>query len=78
MDELKSQGIRVTIDDRNEKMGYKIREAQMSKVPYQLVIGDKEVEEMQVNVRKYGEEAQNTVERDDFIWNLVDEIRLKK
>ncbi|MDW4203536.1 threonine--tRNA ligase, partial [Staphylococcus saprophyticus] len=42
-DELKSQGVRVEIDDRNEKMGYKIREAQMQKIPYQLVVGDKEV-----------------------------------
>lgn len=45
-DELKSQGVRVNIDDRNEKMGYKIREAQMKKIPYQLVVGDKEVEIM--------------------------------
>lgn len=77
-DELKSQGVRVNIDDRNEKMGYKIREAQMKKIPYQLVVGDKEVENNEVNVRKYGSQDQETVEKDDFIWNLVDEIRLKK
>ncbi|QJI69270.1 threonine--tRNA ligase [Staphylococcus haemolyticus] len=70
-DELKSQGVRVEIDDRNEKMGYKIREAQMQKIPYQIVVGDKEVE-------KYGSQDQETVEKDEFIWNLVDEIRLKK
>ncbi|CUC50767.1 Threonyl-tRNA synthetase [Staphylococcus aureus] len=77
-DELKSQGVRVSIDDRNEKMGYKIREAQMQKIPYQIVVGDKEVENNQVNVRQYGSQDQETIEKDEFIWNLVDEIRLKK
>lgn len=77
-DELKSQGVRVEIDDRNEKMGYKIREAQMQKIPYQIVVGDKEVENNEVNVRKYGSQDQETLEKDEFIWNLVDEIRLKK
>ncbi|MEI2228608.1 threonine--tRNA ligase [Staphylococcus aureus] len=77
-DELKSQGVRVSIDDRNEKMGYKIRVAQMQKIPYQIVVGDKEVENNQVNVRQYGSQDQETVEKDEFIWNLVDEIRLKK
>lgn len=77
-DELKSQGVRVSIDDRNEKMGYKIREAQMQKIPYQIVVGDKEVENNQVNVRQYGSQDQETVGKDEFIWNLVDEIRLKK
>lgn len=77
-DELKSQGVRVEIDDRNEKMGYKIREAQMQKIPYQLVVGDKEVENSEVNVRKYGSQDQETIEKDEFIWNLIDEIRLKK
>ena len=77
-DELKSQGVRVEIDDRNEKMGYKIREAQMKKIPYQIVVGDQEVEHQEVNVRKYGSEKQESVEKDEFIWNLVDEIRLKK
>ncbi|MCG2074126.1 threonine--tRNA ligase [Staphylococcus epidermidis] len=77
-DELKSQGVRVEIDDRNEKMGYKIREAQMKKIPYQIVVGDKEVENQEVNVRKYGSEKQKSVEKDEFIWNVIDEIRLKK
>ncbi|MDU2552002.1 MAG: threonine--tRNA ligase [Staphylococcus epidermidis] len=77
-DELKSQGVRVEIDDRNVKMGYKIREAQMKKIPYQIVVGDKEVENQEVNVRKYGSEKQESVEKDEFIWNVIDEIRLKK
>ena len=77
-DELKSQGVRVEIDDRNEKMGYKIREAQMQKIPYQLVVGDKEMENNEVNVRKYGSQDQETVEKESFIWDLVDETSLKK
>ncbi|WP_428700967.1 threonine--tRNA ligase [Staphylococcus coagulans] len=77
-DELKSQGVRVHIDDRNEKMGYKIREAQMKKIPYQLVVGDKEIENNEVNVRQYGSKDQKTVEKDTFVWELIDEIRLKK
>lgn len=77
-DELKSQGVRCHIDDRNEKMGYKIREAQMNKVPYQIVVGDKEVENNEVNLRQYGSKDSKTLDRDEFIWNLVDEIRLKK
>jgi len=77
-DELKSQGVRCHIDDREEKMGYKIREAQMHKVPYQIVVGDKEIEHNEVNVRQYGKKESKTIDRDDFIWSIVDEIRLKK
>ncbi|MDK7272583.1 His/Gly/Thr/Pro-type tRNA ligase C-terminal domain-containing protein, partial [Actinotignum schaalii] len=51
---MRSEGLRIEVDDRNEKMGYKIREAQMQKIPYQIVVGDKEVENNEVNVRKYG------------------------
>ena len=72
------RGVRVEIDDRNEKMGYKIREAQMKKIPYQIVVGDQEVENQEVKVRKYGSEKQESVEKDEFIWNVIDEIRLKK
>src|SRR5699024_2806783 len=75
-DEMKSQGIRVHIDDRNEKMGYKIREAQMKKIKYQVVVGDKEKDESLVNVRKYGEEKQESFDKEEFLWNLIDEIRL--
>lgn len=52
---LKEAGIRVKIEDSNEKLGYKIRAAQMQKIPYILVLGDKEKEQSKVNVRKYGE-----------------------
>nr|WP_303985134.1 threonine--tRNA ligase [Niallia circulans] len=53
---LKEAGVRVKIDDSNEKLGYKIRAGQMQKIPYLLVLGDKEKEQNAVNVRKYGEE----------------------
>lgn len=70
-------GLRVEVDDRNEKTGYKIREAQVKKIPYALVVGDKEVEDGTVNVRKYGEKASNTVKAEDFISALQREIAEK-
>ena len=72
---LEDLGIRCEIDDRDEKLGYKMREAQMKKIPYQLVIGDKEVESASVNARKYGEQAQNAYALDEFINLLVDEVK---
>ena len=57
-DELRRAGMRVELDTREEKIGYKIREAQMQKIPYMLVVGDNEVTENGVNVRKYGEQNQ--------------------
>ena len=53
--ELEDKGLRVEIDDRNEKIGYKIREARLQKVPYMLIIGDSEVENRTVSVRERGE-----------------------
>ena len=72
---LEDLGIRCEIDDRDEKLGYKMREAQMKKIPYQLVLGDKEVEATSVNARKYGEQAQNSYALDEFITNLLDEVK---
>ncbi|MGR5952656.1 His/Gly/Thr/Pro-type tRNA ligase C-terminal domain-containing protein [Bacillus paranthracis] len=57
-DKLAQAGVRVERDVRDEKLGYKIREAQMQKIPYVLVIGDKEMENGAVNVRKYGKKNQ--------------------
>ncbi|MBQ3971767.1 MAG: threonine--tRNA ligase [Selenomonadaceae bacterium] len=70
-------GLRVEVDDRNEKTGYKIREAQVKKIPYALVVGDKEMEDGTVNVRKYGEKDSNTVKVEDFIAALQQEIATK-
>ena len=68
---FRANKIRFKTDYRDEKLGYKIREAQMQKVPYQLVIGDKEVESGFVTYRKYGEQAQTTVTVDEFVSMLV-------
>lgn len=74
---LRESGIRVEIDNRNQKLGYKIREAQVAKVPYILVLGDNEVQNKSVNVRKYGEEKSQTVELEEFINTLTSEITNK-
>ena len=71
-------GIRAKLDDRNEKLGYKIREAQVQKVPYMLVVGDKEVEEGTVNVRHRGEGDIGSMQIDEFIAKLQKEIEEKK
>jgi len=74
-DLLKSKGIRVEMDERNEKIGYKIREAQMQKIPYMLVIGDNEIQERDVNVRKYGEQKSETVSLEKFVDEIVKEAK---
>ncbi|RDW17281.1 threonine--tRNA ligase [Oceanobacillus chungangensis] len=72
--ELKQLGVRVKIDFRDEKLGYKIREAQMQKIPYMAVIGDKEVKEETLNVRKYGEEKSTGELFKDFKEKVVQQI----
>lgn len=74
-EQLQNQGFRVELDERDEKIGYKIREAQMQKIPYMLVVGDKEVEENAVNVRKYGEQKSETIPFDSFLQGLLDEVK---
>jgi len=74
-DELKKAGIRVELDARDEKIGYKIREAQIQKIPYMLVVGDKEVEDRAVNVRKYGEQKSETVSFENFLTQIKEEAR---
>ncbi|WP_420801800.1 threonine--tRNA ligase [Priestia megaterium] len=69
-EQLQLAGIRVELDSRDEKIGYKIREAQMQKIPYMLVVGDKEVEDKAVNVRKYGEQNSETVGFQAFLQNV--------
>ncbi|MDY0939408.1 threonine--tRNA ligase [Priestia aryabhattai] len=69
-EQLQLAGIRVELDSRDEKIGYKIREAQMQKIPYMLVVGDKEVEDKAVNVRKYGEQDSETVNFQAFLQNV--------
>lgn len=71
---LVAQGIRVEVDDRNEKLGYKIRSSQMQKVPYQLVVGDKERDEATVNVRHYGSKETATEDLNIFVESIVAEV----
>ena len=74
---LEDNGIRVELDDREEKLGYRIREAQMKKIPYQLVLGDKERDERTVTYRQYGEQKQTTVSLDEFINMVLNQIQSK-
>lgn len=72
--ELEKEGIRIEIDDRNEKIGYKIREAQLQKIPYMIILGDKEVEENKVGVRSRKEGDLGGMNINDFIIKLKYEI----
>ncbi len=75
--ELEAKGIRVEVDWRNEKIGYKIREAQLEKIPYMLVIGDKEMENRAVAVRSRKEGDLGAMALKDFIDKVVEEVRTK-
>lgn len=75
IERLQAAGLRIDIDDREEKLGYKIREAQMQKIPYMLVLGDKELESGSVNVRKYGEQNSESISFDEFLSRISEEIR---
>ena len=75
---LDDNGIRVEIDERNEKLGYRIREAQMEKVPYLLVLGKNEAADGTVSYRLHGEQNSTTVSREDFLALLKEDIRTKK
>jgi threonyl-tRNA synthetase len=71
---LQKLGIRASIDDRNEKMNYKIREAQTSKIPYTLVLGDKETAEGLITYRVHGEQKSTTLNYDEFVEMLQKEL----
>lgn len=73
---LKSKGIRVNIDNTEEKMGYKIRNAQLQKVPYTIVIGDKEINDNTISVRKYRENEEKICNLEEFIEKIINEINL--
>lgn len=73
--QMRHDYVRVEVDDRNEKIGYKIRQAQMEKVPYMLVVGDKEMEDNSVNVRKHGGDELGTVSFDEFFNSIKIEIK---
>ena len=75
---LRNNKIRVEIDDRDEKLGYRLRESQIKKVPYTLILGDNEKENKQISYRLFGEKETTTVSQEEFIKHLKDEIENKK
>jgi len=75
---LMGRDIRASLDERREKINYKIREVQTDKIPFALVVGDKEAEEGTVSVRRYGEQKTSVMELEDFICLILDEINTKK
>lgn len=77
VDELKKVGIRVELDSRDEKMGYKIREAQVQKIPYALVVGENEIKDEAVNVRKYGEKKSESIPLSQFVAHIQEEAKIK-
>lgn len=74
---LLERGVRIEIDDRNEKIGFKIREARNQKIPYMLIVGDKEVEENTIGVRKRGEDATVTMSVDDFMVKFDEQVKAR-
>lgn len=76
-DQLKLAGVRVEVDSRDEKIGYKIREAQTKKIPFSLVLGDKEMDANAVNVRRYGEKKTEELSVEHFITLIQEEIEQK-
>ena len=77
--QLEANGIlRVEVDDRSEKLGYKLREAQLEKVPYMLVVGDKDIENNTVSVRSKKEGDKGAMAIDEFIKAVKEEIDTKR
>lgn len=74
---LQDAGMRVELDDRNEKLGYRVREAQMSKVPYQIVIGDGEAENETVTIRQSGKKESKTMALNEALEKFVKEVEEK-
>jgi threonyl-tRNA synthetase len=75
--EMEAKGIRVELDDHNETMGSKIRESQLEKIPYTLVVGDKEVADNTVSVRKFREGPRGSMPAEEFVRMVVEEIASK-
>ena len=75
--ELKKHKIRVRMDDRNEKLGYRVREAQTQKIPVEVVVGDGEEKENSVTVRRYGSKEETKMSLDDFVKAMLAEIDSK-
>lgn len=74
LQQLKKAGVRVEVDDRQEKIGKKIREAELSRVPYMLVVGEKEVNENRLSIRRQGKGDAGSQSVDEFVKNITEEI----
>ena len=77
-EKLQTKGIRVEVDDRNEKTGYKIREAQLQKIPYMLIVGEKEIEGNTVSIRSREDGDVGVKAVDEFVKEILDRIESKK
>ena len=77
-EKLKEQGIRAELDDRNEKLGYRLREAQTKKVPYTLILGDKEKQDNTISYRLHGQKDTTTVSQSEFVKLMKEEIKEKR
>ena len=75
---LKEEGIRVELDDRNEKLGYKMRESTIRKIPFTLILGNNERDERKISYRRYKSEETTTVTIEEMIDLLKEEIEIKK
>ena len=74
---LQAEGLRVELDDRNEKLGYRLRESQVKKIPYTLILGDQEKENKTISYRLFGSQETTTVSQEEFIKLIKDEIESK-
>lgn len=77
-EKLKAEGIRAELDDRNEKLGYRLREAQTKKVPYTLILGDNEKQDNTISYRLHGQKDTTTVSQSEFVKLIKEEIKEKR
>ena len=77
-EKLKEEGIRAELDDRNEKLGYRLREAQTKKVPYTLILGDNEKQDNTISYRLHGQKDTTTVSQSEFVKLIKEEIKDKR
>ena len=77
-DELNNLGIRVNLDDRNEKLSYKMRESQSKKIPLTLILGDKERDDVSISYRKFGSQETYTLSKEEFINKVSECIKNKE
>ncbi len=75
---LQDAGFRVILDDRNEKLGYRLRESQTKKIPYTLILGDNEKNDKTISYRLFGDKETTTLSQKDFIKLVTEEVATRK